>query len=151
MTVKAHVPWTTTTTFTPTPMNAPLADLDSAIGFGRGPVVWGEFYFSEETGILSYPDGLAIVFTNSDGNIVINYVDSGSNTLDEDLGGVAYIDLDDNHETVVPVEDVAIPWEAESPLHEWNRLILGMQFTDGKRIFVPSVVMDLTVDYYIGS
>jgi len=142
-----HDSWTTATTYTPGPMNAPLADLDYQMALYKNMMVYGAFFYDLSTGFLSWPDGFMIIYTGPTGEMITEFADPGSIELTPLVEGcIVGVDLTlvADADLTGEVYTVPDPWSEEvSPLVVWTTVIFGYADEDG---FCPGpLVRDITI------
>jgi len=120
-----HTPYTTATTYTPTPMNAPLAELDRGITYQKNAIVHcdGVVTYHKLSGILSWTDNLRVIFNRADGQACANVIPAGQVMLGDNE--FAYIDLDETNGAAVAVAKAAVSAGSASNFITHNRIVLG--------------------------
>jgi len=140
-----HDSWTTLTTYTPGPMNAPLLDFDYQMALYKNMLVYGRFEYDLSTGILSWPDGYMIIYTGPDGNMQAEWSDPNDIELTPLVDGcLVGVDLTLEGDTDLTEETWLYPdpWD-ESALAGWTSVIFGYADENG---FCPGpLIRDFTL------
>jgi len=118
-------PWSTPTTFTPTPMNAPLISLDAAITKLKNLIVHcdGAVEYHPMSGILYWSGALRFIFNATDGKACANVVDAHMIQLADNE--FAYVDLSETNGATITVEKAAVAAGSASNFIAFNRVVLG--------------------------
>jgi hypothetical protein len=122
-----HDPWTTSTTFTPAPMNAPLSDLDEAITHLKNILVMcdGDILFHEDSGFLEWTGTLRVLYATGAGDAIWNQVPAGQIALASN--DFVYIDLSPtNNDSVTIAKTAAGGGGAGANFLAVNRIVLGI-------------------------
>lgn len=118
-------PWSEATTYTPTPMNAPLIELDRAITKLKNLIVHcdGVFEYHPSNGVMYWTGALRFIFNATDGKACTNYAEIGSVQLDDNE--FAYVDLSETNGAEIPVQKAAVSAGSNSNFIAFNRVVLG--------------------------
>lgn len=118
-------PWTTDTTFVPTPMNYPLVELDAAITKGKNLIVHcdGSIDYHPLSGILYWTGPLRFIFNATDGKACANVVDAHMIQLADNE--FAYVDLSETNGATITVQKGEIAAGSASNFIAFNRVVLG--------------------------
>ena len=118
-------PWSTSTVYTPTPMNAPLVELDKAITKLKNVIVHcdGSIDYHPLSGILYWTGSLRFIFNATDGKACANVVDAHMIQLADNE--FAYVDLSETNGATVTVEKAEIAAGSASNFIAFNRIVLG--------------------------
>lgn len=129
MGVNFHTAYTTATLWKPEYVNPPLSDLDRAISYLKNAIIHcdGAVTYNALTGVLAWASTLRILFNRADGQAILNTVNAGNITLNDNE--FAYVDLNETNNTVLSVSKAAVSTGSASNFILYNRLILGYRNT----------------------
>jgi hypothetical protein len=118
-------PWDQDTTYTPSPMNAPLVSLDAALTKLKNVIVHcdGAIEYHPLSGILYWTGPLRFAFNATNGLACANMVDAHMIQLADNE--FAYVDLSEANGATVVVEKATVSAGSASNFIAFNRVVLG--------------------------